>query len=172
MRHFGGAVVLLLGRTAIDPCVHYEKLIHGGSTLVVTCPCKQARPTLSIGEQFHNGLLALAQIPLLPTIRSCGSRGGRRIEHRRIPEQIRGLFEIGPFWGCGKQPTPNHLKEDMGTANHVDDPGGEPSQVGNGPELYWAGSQTKQTEIDCEIAILQRDAEHSVTVFKINIGYR
>lgn len=31
----------------------------------------------------------------------------------------------------------------MGTANHVDDPGGEPNQVGNGSEPYWAGSQTK-----------------------------
>lgn len=47
----------------------------------------------------------------------------------------------------------------MGTANHVDDPGGEPSQVGNGPELYWAGSQTKQTEIelrDCSSAARRR----------------
>lgn len=36
MRHFGGAVVLLLGRTALDPWVPYGKLIHGGSILVVT----------------------------------------------------------------------------------------------------------------------------------------
>jgi hypothetical protein len=36
MRHFGGAVVLLLGKTALDPWVPYRKLIHGGRILEVT----------------------------------------------------------------------------------------------------------------------------------------
>lgn len=40
MRHFGGAAVLLLGTTALDPWVSYGKLIHGGSILVVTCTGK------------------------------------------------------------------------------------------------------------------------------------
>lgn len=40
MRHFGGAAVLLLGRTALDPWVSYGKLIHGGSILEVTCTGK------------------------------------------------------------------------------------------------------------------------------------
>lgn len=40
MRHFGGAVVLLLGRTALDPWVSYGKLIHGGNILEVTCTGK------------------------------------------------------------------------------------------------------------------------------------
>lgn len=70
--------------------------------------------------------------PLLDTT-AAGGPPYRAHEYRRIPEQIRGLSEMGPFWGCGKQSTSNHLRVNMGTANHVDDPGG-----GAEPSCQWA----------------------------------
>lgn len=83
MRHSGGAVVLLLGRTAFDPCFPYGKLIHGGSILVVTYTGKASNIGGCVIPQRPS---SLGQKPLLPTIRSYCSRGCRRIEHMSTGE--------------------------------------------------------------------------------------
>lgn len=86
-----------------------------------------------------------------------------------MPEQIRGASETGPFCGRWKQYTPNHLRVNMGTANHVDDPGGEPNQLGNGrtPEGWLPSNKQKGT---ARLQLYSETPNTRSPVFKINTG--
>jgi hypothetical protein len=80
MRHLRGAVVLLLGRTSSTPASHMGSLFMGGSILA------QAKPTVPVREQFHNGLLVLAKT-LVAHFQIPYYQGYSRIEHTQANTQ-------------------------------------------------------------------------------------